>query len=463
MKVTLVLAAALMALHAHAADPGAADFQWRATLDTGGRSGLVRASLPADALARLQSPSAADLRVFDAKGQPVPFALAAPAQPNAAARTATAAFPALQLHTAVPGRALPAGAVQLKVDSNSAGQSVWVQMGGTPSAAEGKAQKLPAALFDTRKLQDPVTALVLKATLPPNAPVRISASSSADLENWTPIALQGRVYRFEGDNAPANDRLELREPLRLQDRYLRLEWTGQQGVAIESVTGLVSAGPVQPERPAITLPAPQPDADLALEWGLPFATPVAQLEITTPRANTLLPLRILGRNRASEPWRFLGSAVVYRLGEAGQESVNLPAVLQHPSVRMLRVEATHGTRLQGVPIAVRVLFDPVDLVFVAGADGPYQLAAGREATAAAALPIGMLAATTTKRLADLPLAQLRDARSDPVAAPPAWLPRGLDARSAGLWAVLLAAVLVLGGVAWSLLRQLRRGETPPPA
>jgi hypothetical protein len=123
---------------------------------------------------------------------------------------------------------------------------------------------------------------------------------------------------------------------------------------------------------------------------------------------------------------------------------------------MLRLEATHGTRLQGVPLDVRAVFEPIDLVFVAGVDGPYQLAAGREATTAAALPIGMLAATTTHRLADLPQAQVRDARSEAPASHPAWLPRGLDVRTAGLWAVLLAGVLVLGGVAWSLLRQLRR-------
>ncbi|MDB5859182.1 MAG: hypothetical protein JWQ76_2871, partial [Ramlibacter sp.] len=261
MKRSLALCAALFALNGPlpAADLSASDFQWRATLDTGGRSGLVRVPLPADALARLQSRSAADLRVFDGPGQPVPFALATPPLPDAAARRATAAIPALPLHAAEPGRALPAGAVQVKVDSSSAAQSVWVQLGGTAPAGNATAARLPAALFDTRSLKEAVTALVLKATLPPNAPVQIRASSSADLESWTPVPLQGRIYRFEGDRAPANDRLELREPLRLENRYLRLEWTGQQGVAVESVAGLIAAGPPPPERPAATLPAPQPD------------------------------------------------------------------------------------------------------------------------------------------------------------------------------------------------------------
>ena len=465
MKRGLALAATLVALQAplHAADLAASDFQWHATLDTGGRSGLVRVPLPGEALARLQSRSASDLRVFDGAGQPVPYALAAPPLPDAAARKPTAAIPALPLHAAEAGRVLPRGAVQVKVDSSNAAQSVWVQLGGNAVPASADARRLPAALFDTRALKDPITALVLKATLPPNVPVQVRASTSADLASWTPVDLQGRIYRFEGEGAPANDRLELREPLRLEQRYLRLDWAGQEGVAVESLTGLVAAGPPQPARPSTTLVAPQADGAAALEWELPFATPLAQLEITTARANTLLPLRILGRNQVSQPWRFLGHAVVYRLGPPGQESINLPATLQHPSVHWLRVEATHGTRLQGVPLAVRALFEPVDLVFVAGGQAPYQLAAGREATPAAALPVGMLAATTSTRISELPLAQLRDAQGVPPTARPAWLPRGLDKRTAGLWAVLVLGVLVLGGVAWSLLRQVRHGDAPPPA
>jgi hypothetical protein len=463
MNAGLVLCAALFALQGplHAAELSATDFQWHGTLDTAGSNGLVRVPLPADALARLQSRSATDLRVFDGQGQPAPFALAASPLPDPAARQSTAAFRALPLHAAAPGRALPRGAVQLKVDSSPAAQSVWVQLGGGQPADSASAPRLPAALFDTRALKEPITALVLKANLPPNAPVQVRASSSPDLENWTPVYLQGRVYRFEGEGAPANDRFELREPLQLENRYLRLDWSGQEGVAVESVTGLIAAGPPQPERPATTLAAPNADGAAALEWELPFATPIAQLEIATARANTLLPLRIMGRNQVSEPWRFLGNAVVYRLGPAGQESVNVPAALQHPSVHWLRVEATHGARLQGVPLTLRALFDPVVVVFVAGADTPYQLAAGRESTPAAALPLGMLAATTTSRIADLPVAKVREARSTPISARPAWLPRGLDTRTAGLWAVLLVAVLVLGGVAWSLLRQVKHGAAPP--
>lgn len=454
----LLLASALALPFAAGAADDPAGFAWRATLDTSGQAGLVRLPLPAEALARLQARDAADLRVFDAKGAPVAFAFATPPQAAAAPRRETAAFRALPLYAAPAGTAAPRGTLQMRVQQNGPQQSVWVQLGeGTADAAKSPAQRLPAALFDTRAQKEAVSGFVVRATLPANVPVAFTLSSSPDLANWTPLPVRGRLYRFEGESAPANDRLELAAPAQLQDRYLRLDWTGQEGIAVASVSALLAGPPAQRERPALTLPAGTADGPNALEWQLGFATPIAQLELTTARDNTLLPVRLLGRNQPSEPWRIVASTLVYRLGAAGQESTNPAAVPVQPSMRWLRVESTHGTRLEGVPLQARVLFEPVEVVFAAGSAGPYQVAAGRSATPPAALPIGMLAATTTAKVENLPVARIA---STQVAAGPAtgwwtpWLPRGVDNKTAGLWAVLLAGVALLGAVAWSLLRQV---------
>jgi hypothetical protein len=69
----------------------------------------------------------------------------------------------------------------------------------------------------------------------------------------------------------------------------------------------------------------------------------------------------------------------------------------------------------------------------------------------------MLASASKLRIEDLPVARIVQAQ----AAAPAgtlsqrWLPRGVDERTATLWLVLALGVLLLAGVAWSLLRQLR--------
>jgi hypothetical protein len=452
--IVLLAAAAVQA--ADELPPSA--FGWRGTLETAGHTGLVRVAVPADALARLQSSDAADLRVFDGRGRPVAFALSTPAAPSAQARRETGAFPALPLLEADPGTRLPRGAVQLRIDEKGERRSLWVQMGEAGATTQVPAARpVQSALFDTRQQKDAVTGFVLRAQVPANTPVRFELSTSPDLANWTPAPAQGRVFRFEGDGAPANDRLELQAPLKLQDRYLRLDWRGQDGVTVQSVTGLLSAAPAAAQRPALALPAPQADGAAALEWELGFATPIAQLELTTARENTIVPVRLLGRNQPSQPWRLLGSTLVYRLGAPGQESTNAPAVLQHPSMRWLRVEATHGARLDGVPLTARVLFDPLEVVFPAGAATPYLLAAGRAATPAAALPIAMLAATQTAPVDTLAVVKVGAVQAGAPAMSRVWsqwLPRGVDAKAAALWLVLGLGVLLLGGVAWALLGQV---------
>jgi hypothetical protein len=433
-------------------------FGWRGSLETSGHAGLVRAAVPADALARLQSRDAADLRLFDRTGRPVPFAFARPPLPPAPARQQTSAFPALPLLAAQPGQPGPKGAVQLRVEEKGDSRTLWVQLGqdGAQPAPAG-AQRLQAALFDTRAQKEPVTAFVVRAGIPGNVPVHFTLATSPDLANWTRVPVLGRVFRFEGEGAPANDRLELQAPLTLQDRYLRVDWSGQEGVQLDALVGLLGARQPEPAYVAVDLPAPVADGPSALEWPLGFATPIARLELGTPNENTVVPLRVLGRNQPSEPWRPLATLLVYRLGAAGQPvSSNLPVDLAGASVRWLRVEATHGARLEGLALKARALFEPLEMVFPAGDAGPYTLAAGRAATFGAALPLGMLAATTNTPIAALPLATLASAQGTaPVTGwwTP-WLPRGVDTKTALLWGVIAVGVLLLGGAAWALLRQV---------
>ena len=442
----------------------AAEFAWRGTLESPANATLVRAALPADALLRLQSPLAADVRVFDAKGQSVPFALATPVDKPPAARKPTPAFTALAMFTAQAGSRIPRSGVKVRV-RDGAERSVWVQMeaNGSGVADPAGATRLPSALFDTRASKQRISALVIKAQLPANAPVRFALETSTDLAQWTPVPLRGRLFHFDGDNAPSNDTLELEQPLALEGQYLRLEWSGQEGVTAASITGLV-APPVAPAQQVSTaLPAgvftPGREGMPGLEWKLPSARPLAALALTTTQPNTLMPVRVLGRNQASEPWRQMGQGIVFRLGQGAGESTSLALALARTPVRLLRVEATHGQRLENVPLAAAAVFDPVELVFVAGGNGPYETAAGRAETAAVALPLGMLSSVASVRIEELPISRIASSVLRPETPPSVlqgMLPAGVDSKSALLWAVLLIAVAVLGGVAWSLMKTLNK-------
>jgi hypothetical protein len=459
-----LLAAVLAPALAQAPVLAPADFTWRATLEPPAQSALARVTLPAQAMLRLQSRDAADLRVFDAQGQPVPFAFSRPPNAKEPPRQPTRNYAALPLYSANADARAPKGSVQVRVQEGGQQRSLWVHMspGGTSTSAPASSRRLPSALFDTRSEKEAITALVVRGQLPANAPVRVTLSTSPDLANWTPVAARGRLYRFDGDGAPANDTLELSQPLRLEKQYLKLEWDGQQGVQVDSIAGLIAPKVPKPEPTMAPLPAGRPEGASALEWELGFATPLSALALTLEKPNSLVPVRISGRNQLSEPWRTLGHAVVWRLGSGADETRSDPAVLQQPSVRWLRVEATHGMRLEGLGLQAQAVFEPLQLVFVAGGAAPYSLAAGRAATPSVALPLGMLSAASTRQVDEWPQAKLSAVQDQPPApsALAAWLPRGVDTKTATLWAVLGFGVIVLGAVAWSLLRAMK-GPVPP--
>ena len=189
---------------------------------------------------------------------------------------------------------------------------------------------------------------------------------------------------------------------------------------------------------------------------------------STTQPNSLVPVRILGRNDTSQPWRTLASTVVYRLqGANGAGETTNPAVpLGGATVRWLRVEATHGMQLAPGALRAGVEFAPLQVVFVASGAAPFQLAAGRAGTDAAALPAAMLAGSLPVKLAELPEARIGAVQQRDTAAAGAFasvFPQGPAGRSLLLWAVLGGGVLLLGGVAWTLLRQLKANETPPAA
>ena len=181
-----------------------------------------------------------------------------------------------------------------------------------------------------------------------------------------------------------------------------------------------------------------------------FLTPLAGLALTTPRANTLLPVRILGRNEASQPWRLLAQTVVYRLADAGGEAVNPPVALHGASARWLRVEASNGADLgrRAAESHCRVR---------AAATGfrghrRWAVPAGRRPCAQqaeAALPL----ATITSALGTRESSRTcRPLRSAPPSEPrrkagllARFLPGAVPGKTAVLWGVLLAGVLLLAG------------------
>jgi hypothetical protein len=351
--------------------------------------------------------------------------------------------------------------VQVRIEDGGRQRSVLVQLDG---GAQSGDRTPNAALFATRDEKQVLKALKVQATLPPNTPVQVRVSSSPDLAQWTQLPVRGRLYRFEGEGAPANDTLEFDSPVRLQDRYLRLDADPQAGVAIEAVTGVVAPAVPTPPKLRAALPPAKPADKGALEIETGFLTPLAAIGLTTARPNTLLPVRILGRNDAAQPWLPLAHTVVYRLGSGAGEATNPPVALNRASARWLRIESSSGVDLAAQQIQAQAEFEPIQIAFVASGTAPFELALGAAGIRPAAVaPDTIASALGERKPQELPEARVGTAQRTEARAPTIL---GIAVPSAPgkpalLWAVLIAGVLVLGGVAWSLLRQLK-GAQPKP-
>lgn len=427
---------------------------------------LQRLLLPAEALVRLQNAAYADLRLFNAAGQPVPMALASvPTQTSTQEHSVK--LPAYPILGAESAAAAGLEGLSLRIEERQGKRVVQLNTGGTTTAAAGP-QKVLGALIDVRKLSEPAAGMTLDADLPVGQPVSFNVQASKDLKSWRSLA--GTVlYRADASASAASlgdSRLDL-AMAELKDHYLRISW-GTAAVTVRGATLLTSQSTAVRQRVSASMAAPALTNAHELAFTLPFATPVAALKITPQGSNVLVPIRVLGRNNREQPWALLATMVVYRLGTAGKEQASGPVEIGGASVREVKIEADAKTPGFAAAPEISLQFEPAQVVFLASGQGPFTLAAGLAGPAGAAgafLPMASLIPNYQPSQENtLPLARADVSKAEAsggavlagplvAAAPPA---EGLPTRSLVLWGILLLGVLALAGMAWGLLKQTKK-------
>ncbi|CAN7442760.1 DUF3999 domain-containing protein [Polaromonas sp. LjRoot131] len=425
---------------------------------------LQRLLLPAEALVRLQSPAYADLRIFNAAGQPVPMALASVPTPTST-QEHSVKLPAYPILGTEGAAAAGLEGLSLRIEERQGKRVVQLNTGGTTTGTAAP-QKVLGALLDARKLKEPVAGMTLDADLPVGQPVTFNVQASKDLKSWRPLA-DTVLYRADASASAASlgdTRLDL-SMADLKDHYLRISW-GSAAVTVRGATLLTSQSTAVRQRVSATMATPALTNAHELVFALPFATPVAALRITPQGSNVLVPIRVLGRKHREQPWALLASSVVYRLGAAGKEQSSGPVDLQGASVREVKIEADAKTPGFAAAPEITLQFEPAQLVFLASGQGPFTLAAGQASAAAAFLPMASLIPNYQASQENaLPLAQADVAKADVtgggLAGPlVAGSPQGdgLPTRSLVLWGILLLGVLALAGMAWGLLKQTKKTD-----
>ncbi|MGF1547386.1 MAG: DUF3999 domain-containing protein [Thiotrichales bacterium] len=418
--------------------------------------GLHRVVLPAAMYAGFARGDQRDLRVFNAGGERVPFALTdSPAPPTAApSPRALPSFPLraprgtriddLEL-TWQPGAAQ--GALRLRA---AAGNAVTHQP-----------EQLVGWLLDARGLNQALTALNIDWPEEQSVQATLRVESSDDLVRWQALAEATPLLQLHhAGQSLAQTRIAF--PARTLS-YLRVSWNdaAQEPPTPRAFHAESEGEHVEAPRQWLEFNATATSDEGVYEvTGAPLA-PVDRVQILAPQPNTAVAATLLVGSaqvdgHGERGWTPLLHTNVYRMTRDGVERNSPPTSIRRTTAHhwRVRVDPNSGGFGAGQPI-LRLGWTERTLVFAARGDGPFTLAFGAHEVESAALDVKqLLAPHAPTQVHDLPLAGLE---MGPVVTPA--LASATDWRQPTLWGALLGAVALLGGMAWRLLREVNAPPT----
>jgi hypothetical protein len=241
-------------------------------------------------------------------------------------------------------------------------------------------------------------------------------------------------------------------------RYLRLLWITPHSAPTLTSAQLQSASTRSLPLPLVWSQALAGSSTKAGEytWQLPMGLNVERVQVELSQPNSLVPVSLAGRRDSSLPWQPLGSGLLYRLTQNGQDLVQNELPLSGQIVQQLKLTVDErggglGDQAPTLKFAVRA----TQLVFLARGPGPYTLVVGNATAKAANLSLSTLIPDySPAKLATLGRAMVGVGEVVSKASTEKTLATSdTQWKKFGLWAVLLLSVLFLAAMAFSLLRK----------
>jgi len=441
LSIALTLAASV----AFAAAPETPErFAWRASLGAAADAPFLRVALPVEASLASREPNLRDVRVFNAAGESLPFAVIdAPTAPAVVRSTPANAFP-LRAETPVADANW-----KLEVRRDTAGSVIAVEQGGAADRAPVRGY-----LVDTGAEPGMRVALSVALAAPAQEVQRVRIEASEDLQQWHLVQDGAALAWLEAAGQQIRrDRIALDN---VDARYLRLSWqapTEAPALSEVLVERRQTAAP-----PALAWSAPLPLRRESMgEYRLDLPTGIAARELRLnlvkagAEARVLATVRTELRDNERDRWQAIGTQTLYRIQDRdqtlSQETLSLPG---YPFRQLrLRIDIASAAMLGETPTA-QLGLAPRQLVFLARGQKPYSVAVGLSGTPAAAMPVDRLipgyGSSKAPRIAEaalgMPVTQAGDASDTAAAASRKWI----------LWIVLIGAVVAMGAMAFSLLR-----------
>lgn len=439
-------------------------FAYHAKIDVTGAGPFHQFALPMSVYQRVQRSNLGDLRVFNGQGEVVPHALLR-SESTTESQRREISVPMFPISAAKESRD-DAVDMSVEVRKNADGTLVSIRQSPASGNATGKtAGAVRGVLLDTSQIKSGLRSLHLSVG-PTTTPFHFfSIETSDDLQRWRMLKHDAQFVRLEHDGQRIEkDTVEWDSDA---GKYLRVLWADPQqapaitAVAVGVVQTAINRAPMIWSEPI----APSQQQKNTYDYTLPGRMPLEHLRIGLPQTNTLAPLLIqhyvdVGTRRGEQGyWDNLAQTVAYRLTSPQGEVRSADVVLNGQPENHLRLAIdTLSGGIGAAPPTLQIGFVPHILVFLARGEGPFTLAWGASGIDNAVLTPAMLVPgyKDGQQLTASP-ATLQPLAGNQASAVNAAAPEAAGPASKGvLWAVLIAGVLVLGGMAWMLVRQMKQ-------
>ncbi len=453
-------AACVIAAMAYAQD---AAYRFSAPIRIEQAAPFIRLALSPSAYAHSEQGELRDLRVVDAAGERVPFALLAPR----AARSENQEQTRDTMLYALPPRPASGKAWPSPVEVTLQGDRISVRP-ARPAAPAAGAASSPGWLIDLgdarlRKPDEPApSALRVVWSGPAEFSVAVDIEVSDDLRQWRRAGSSQLLALSAPGGVLLQDRVLLpTNSANRSPRFVRLVWSDaaaaprlssvqavldrQSSVVLDAPTEIVVA----------PLPAVADDGPMkrALVFDLGGALPLLDVELRLAGGAQIAPVRLQGRRNTKDAWNELGSQVFYRIERGGQVSTAPPWTL-HTTQRYVRViPDERAAALNPATTQLVVRAELPAIVFAYQGREPFALQAGSTEAKPSALPIQTLIPSLDAERSRWGQASLGVwSESEAVQRQIESKQRLAAMRPWLLWAVLLAGVAGLGFMVWRLAR-----------
>jgi len=435
--------------------PGPDEYAYSFPLEPRGNSEFFAVDVPIGVYRSVTDPALRDAGVYNADGQPVPrlFERPAGADEDIEEQVGLGLVPLHGDEAEQPD--------QLRLLLQQADTGITLELDAGETAGTEGDLPLKAYIVDARDLDLDITALDFSWPAQPQGFIgRVQVEQSENLQSWRRLGTASLADLEYGDTRIEQNRVVLSGKA---SAYLRITWNNMPaGWSLDAVSGVYTLQGAPAARDELLIDAtPLDDSDREFTFDAGGFPPVDRINVVLPDDNVVIRAGISYRQNDTDRWRQVHNGIFYNISRQGNALESPPASIPVTRAGQWRIKINSGATAG--PLRLQLGWRPDRLVFLAQGSPPFELVAGRAQDRVEGYPqdavLGDRSIFTmlreSGRAGDASLGT-RELRGGPdqleVAATRTW-------RVALLWAGLVAAIVLVGWLVFSLMREMReKGE-----